>query len=44
MVNFFVRGRMPLELFSHLGTNSFKNFAVNKAKQEESCSYDGDDR
>ena len=41
MVNFFVRGRDALKLFSHLGTNSFKNFAVNKAKQFAPCSYDG---
>jgi len=41
MVNLFVRGRDALKLFSHLGTNSFKNFAVNKAKQFAPCSYDG---
>ena len=30
MVNLFVRGRDALKLFSHLGTNSFKNFAVTR--------------
>ncbi len=41
MVNLFVRGRDALKLLSHLGTNSFKNFAVNKAKQFAPCSHDG---
>jgi len=41
MVNLFVEGRDALKLLSHLGTNSFKNFAVNKAKQFAPCSYDG---
>src|SRR5204863_9549133 len=41
MVNLFVRGKDALKLLSHLATNSFKNFAVNKAKQFAPCSYDG---
>src|SRR4249919_3436626 len=41
MVNLYVRGRDALKLLSHLGTNSFKNFAVSKAKQFAPCSYDG---
>jgi vanillate/3-O-methylgallate O-demethylase len=41
MVNLFIQGRDALRLLSHLGTNSFKNFSVNKAKQFAPCSYDG---
>ena len=41
MVNLFVQGPDALKLFSYLGTNSFKNFSVNKAKQLAPCSYDG---
>jgi vanillate/3-O-methylgallate O-demethylase len=41
MVNLFVKGPDALKLFSNLGTNSFKNFSVNKAKQFAPCSYDG---
>src|SRR5262249_36098585 len=41
MVNLYVRGRDALKLLSHLATNSFKKFAVNKAKQFAPCSYDG---
>ena len=41
MVNLFVEGPDALKLLSHLGTNSFKNFSVNKAKQFAPCSYDG---
>ncbi|HEX5778098.1 MAG TPA: aminomethyl transferase family protein [Xanthobacteraceae bacterium] len=33
MVNLYVRGKDALKLLSYLSTNSFKNFAVNKAKQ-----------
>ena len=33
MVNLFVRGKDALKLLSHLATNSFKNFAVDQAKQ-----------
>jgi vanillate/3-O-methylgallate O-demethylase len=41
MVNLYVRGRDALKLLSHLATNSFKNFSVDKAKQFAPCSYDG---
>jgi len=41
MVNLFVKGPDALKLFSQLGTNSFKNFSINKAKQFAPCSYDG---
>ena len=41
MVNLFVRGKDALKLLSHLATNSFKNFTVNKAKQFAPVSYDG---
>jgi vanillate/3-O-methylgallate O-demethylase len=41
MVNLFIDGPDALKLLSHLATNSFKNFAVNKAKQFAPCSYDG---
>ena len=41
MVNLFIEGPDALKLLSHLGTNSFKNFSVNKAKQFAPCSYDG---
>jgi len=41
MVNLFVEGPDALKLLSHLATNSFKNFAVDKAKQFAPCNYDG---
>jgi vanillate/3-O-methylgallate O-demethylase len=41
MVNMFVRGRDALKLLSHLGTNTFNNFTVGKAKQYAPCSHDG---
>ena len=41
MVNLFIEGPDALKLLSHLATNSFKNFAINKAKQFAPCSYDG---
>ena len=41
MVNLFVEGPDALKLLSHLSTNSFKNFSVNKAKQFAPVSYDG---
>ncbi len=41
MVNLYVQGPDALKLLSHLGTNSFKNFSVDKAKQFAPCSYDG---
>lgn len=33
MVNLYVRGKDAVKLLSHLATNSFKNFTVDKAKQ-----------
>src|SRR5262249_34614607 len=41
MVNLYVRGGDALKLLSHLATNSFKNFVVDKAKQFAPCSHDG---
>jgi len=41
MVNLFVRGKDALKLLSNLATNSFKNFAVDQAKQFAPCTYDG---
>ena len=41
MVNLLVEGPDALKLLSHLATNSFKNFTVNKAKQLAPCNYDG---
>jgi vanillate/3-O-methylgallate O-demethylase len=41
MVNLFVRGPDALKLLSSLSTNSFKTFAVDKAKQFAPVSYDG---
>ncbi len=41
MVNLYVRGPDALKMLSHLATNSFKNFSINKAKQFAPCSYDG---
>ena len=41
MVNLFVEGRDALKLLSHLATNSFKNFTVNKAKQFAPCTHYG---
>jgi len=41
MVNLFIDGPDALKMLSHLATNSFKNFAINKAKQFAPCSYDG---
>jgi vanillate/3-O-methylgallate O-demethylase len=41
MVNLFVEGPDALKLLSHLSTNTFKNFGVNKAKQFAPCNYDG---
>src|SRR6185437_11271781 len=39
MVNLFVEGPDALKLMSHLATNSFKNFTVDKAKQFAPCNY-----
>src|SRR5687767_14111386 len=41
MVNLYVEGRDALKMLSYLGINSFKNFAVDKAKQFVPCSYSG---
>jgi len=41
MVNLFVEGRDAMKMLSYLATNSFANFAVDKAKQFAPCSYDG---
>jgi vanillate/3-O-methylgallate O-demethylase len=41
MVEQYVEGPDALKLFSHLATNSFAKFPVNKAKQFAPCSYDG---
>jgi len=41
MVDIYVEGPDALKLLSYLTINSFKNFAVNKAKQFVPCSYDG---
>src|SRR4029453_15344280 len=37
MVNLFVEGPDALKLLSHLATNSFKNFTVNKAHKFAPC-------
>ena len=34
MVEQYVEGRDALKMFSYLGTNSFANFPVNRAKQQ----------
>ena len=41
MANLYVKGPDALKLLSYLGTNSFANFPVNRAKQLAPCSYDG---
>ena len=41
MVNFYVEGPDALKMLSHLGTNSFASFPVDRAKQFAPCSYDG---
>jgi len=41
MANLYVEGPDALKLFTYLGTNSFANFPVNRAKQFAPCSYDG---
>jgi vanillate/3-O-methylgallate O-demethylase len=41
MVNLYIEGPDALKLLTHLGTNSFVNFPVNRAKQFAPCSYDG---
>jgi vanillate/3-O-methylgallate O-demethylase len=41
MVEQYVEGKDALKLFTYLGTNSFANFPVNRAKQLAPCSYSG---
>ena len=41
MANMYVEGSDALKLISHLATNSFANFPVNRAKQFVPCSYEG---
>ncbi|MBV8790533.1 MAG: aminomethyltransferase family protein, partial [Pseudolabrys sp.] len=41
MVNLVVEGPDALKLLSHLSTNSFKNFTVDKAKQMAPVNYNG---
>ncbi len=41
MVEQYVEGPDALKLISHLATNSFAKFPVNRAKQFVPCSYDG---
>ncbi|HTR26728.1 MAG TPA: hypothetical protein VMI10_22345 [Terriglobales bacterium] len=41
MANVYVEGPDALKMLSYLGTNSFSNFPVNRAKQFSPCSYDG---
>ncbi|HXW63315.1 MAG TPA: hypothetical protein VEJ45_11990 [Candidatus Acidoferrales bacterium] len=41
MANLYVEGPDALKLLSYLGTNSFANFPINRAKQFAPCSYDG---
>jgi len=41
MANVYVEGREALKMLSHLATNSFAKFPVNRAKQFAPCSYDG---
>src|SRR5947207_1067182 len=41
MVEQYVEGPDALKLFTHLGGNSFANFAVDRAKQFAPTSYDG---
>ena len=41
MGNLYVEGPDALKLLSHLATNSFAKFPVDRAKQFAPCSYDG---
>jgi vanillate/3-O-methylgallate O-demethylase len=41
MANIYVEGADALKMLSHLATNSFAKFPVNRAKQFAPCSYDG---
>ncbi len=41
MTDLYIEGPDVLKLLSDTGVNTFKNFAVNKAKQFVACNYDG---
>jgi len=41
MANIYIEGPDVLKMLSHLATNSFAKFPVNRAKQFAPCSYDG---
>ena len=41
MANIYVEGPDALKMLSHLATNSFAKFPVNRAKQFAPCSYEG---
>ena len=41
MANIYLEGPGALKMLSHLATNSFSKFPVNRAKQFAPCSYDG---
>ena len=41
MLDLLIEGPGTIELLSHLGVNTFENFAVNKAKQLVVCNPDG---
>jgi vanillate/3-O-methylgallate O-demethylase len=41
MANLYVEGPDALKMLSHLATNSFANFPVNRAKQFAPCTYGG---
>jgi len=41
MANIYVEGPDALKMLSHLATNSFAKFPVNRAKQFSPCSHDG---
>lgn len=41
MANVYVKGPDALKMLSHLATNSFAKFPVDRAKQFAPCSYDG---
>ena len=41
MTDLYIRGSDVVRLLSDLGVNSFKGFAVNKAKQFVACNHDG---
>lgn len=41
MANVYVEGTDALKMLSHLATNSFAKFPVNRAKQFAPCSHDG---